>query len=66
MKRKHPEIDNGNFKLDTSVIAIFNQLKDILHANLLVYKDNRGQELENLLRIIDLFVKKKDIQRGLI
>lgn len=59
LKRKNPEVDNGNFKLDTSVIAIFNQLKDILHENLLVYKDNRGQELEDLLRIIDLFVKKK-------
>lgn len=59
LKRKHSEIDNGDFKLDTSVVEIFNQLKDILHANLLVYKDNRGQELEDLLRIIDLFVKKK-------
>ncbi|PEU46911.1 hypothetical protein CN387_03385 [Bacillus cereus] len=59
VKKEHPEIDNGNFKLDSSVIEIFNNLKDILHENLLVYKDNRGQELEDLLRIIDLFVKEK-------
>jgi hypothetical protein len=59
LKRKNLEVDNGNFKLDTRIIAIFNQLKDMLHENLLMYKDNRGQELEDLLLIIGLFVKKK-------
>ncbi|MGG5788045.1 ATP-dependent DNA helicase [Bacillus pretiosus] len=60
LKKENPDVDNGNFKLDHNALETFNKLRDILNENLFAYKDrdSRGQELEYLLRIIDLFLNQ--------